>query len=221
VAFQIRNPNSFTWVSSGFFVDWHCHNVDVACWAKGAWPVSAQGMAGRSCPEAGNQFDHFAIEYTFPDGTKLYSFSRHMSGCWETYADYAHGSKGSAVIMSSLADPKPKIYSGQEMSPEKIVWQRREPDCNPYQDEWQLLLDAIRGNKEHNEVRRACQASIAAIMGRAAAHTGGVVTWDQAMNSDFRFVADIDGLTFEKEAPIHEGPDGLYPAPRPGATKEI
>ena len=83
------------------------------------------------------------------------------------------------------------------------------------------LFAAIRENKEHNEVRRACQASIAAIMGRAAAHTGQVVTWDQAMNSDFRFVADIDGLTFEVEAPIHEGPDGLYPAPLPGAAKEI
>ena len=88
VEFQLRHPNSFTWVSSGFFIDWHCHNIDVACWAKGAWPVSAQGMGGRCYAEAGNQFDHYTVEYTFADGAKLFGFSRHMQDCWETYADY-------------------------------------------------------------------------------------------------------------------------------------
>ena len=73
VMFQLRTPNSFTWVSSGFFIDWHCHNVDIACWAKGAWPVKAQGMGGRCYPEAGNQFDHYTIEYTFADGAKLFA----------------------------------------------------------------------------------------------------------------------------------------------------
>ncbi|HQI29040.1 MAG TPA: hypothetical protein PLT20_13220, partial [Sedimentisphaerales bacterium] len=55
--FQLRYPNSFTWVSSGFYIDWHCHNIDVACWTKGAWPVSAQGMGGRCFEQAGSQFD--------------------------------------------------------------------------------------------------------------------------------------------------------------------
>ncbi|MBL7189872.1 MAG: Gfo/Idh/MocA family oxidoreductase, partial [Phycisphaerae bacterium] len=115
VAFQLQHPNSFTWVSSGFFIDWHCHNIDVACWTKGAWPVSAQGFGGRCFEQAGNQFDHYTVEYTFADGTKLLAFSRHITGCWETYADYAHGSKGSAVIMASLAAPKPKIYKSHNM----------------------------------------------------------------------------------------------------------
>ena len=70
--FQIRTPNCFTWVSSGFFIDWHCHNVDMACWAKNAWPVEAQGMGGRCYPEAGNLFDHYTVEYTFADGAKLF-----------------------------------------------------------------------------------------------------------------------------------------------------
>jgi predicted dehydrogenase len=221
LVFQIRNPNSFTWVSSGFFIDWHCHNVDVACWAKGAWPVSAQGFGGRSYEQAGNQFDHYTIEYTFADGTKLFAFSRHMTGCWETYADYAHGSKGSAVIMASLAEPKPKIYKGHDMVPNEVAWEFRGPDPNPYQAEWQLLLDAIRQDKPHNEARRAGEADVAALMGRMAAHTGQYITWDQALKSDFQFVADIDHMTFETPAPIHEGPGGIYPAPQPGVTKEF
>ncbi|MEA3225217.1 MAG: Gfo/Idh/MocA family oxidoreductase, partial [Planctomycetota bacterium] len=158
VAFQLQHPNSFTWVSSGFFIDWHCHNIDVACWTKGAWPVSAQGFGGRCYEQAGNQFDHYTVEYTFADGTKLLAFSRHITGCWETYADYAHGSKGSAVIMASLGAPKPKIYKSHNMVSDELVWQYPKRDPNPYRVEWQLLLDAIRQDKPHNEARRAGEA---------------------------------------------------------------
>ena len=221
LVFQLQHPNSFTWVSSGFFIDWHCHNIDVACWTKGAWPVSAQGFGGRCYQQAGSQFDHYTVEYTFADGTKLFAFSRHMNNCWETYSDYAHGSKGSAVIMATLAGPKPKIYKGHNMVPDNLVWEYGRSDPNPYHAEWQLLLDAIRQNKPHNEARRAGEAEVAALMGRMATHTGQYVTWDQALNSNFQFVEDIDNMTFDSPAPIHAGPDGIYSAPQPGMTKEI
>ena len=220
LTFQLQHPNSFTWVSSGFFIDWHCHNIDVACWAKGAWPVSAQGMGGRSYPTAGNQFDHYTVEYTFADGTKLFSFSRHIKGCWETYSDYVHGSKGSALLMASLGDPKCKIYKGHNMTSDNLIWKYPERDCNPYHAEWQILLDAIRQNKPHNEARRAGEAEIAALMGRIATHSGQMITWDQVKNSNFQFVKDIDNMTFQTPAPIHPGPDGIYAAPQPGITKE-
>ncbi|MCK4292132.1 MAG: Gfo/Idh/MocA family oxidoreductase [Planctomycetes bacterium] len=220
LVFQLQHPNSFTWVSSGFFIDWHCHNIDVACWTKGAWPVSAQGMGGRCYEHAGNQFDHYTVEYTFADGTKLFAFSRHMTGCWETYSDYAHGSKGSAVIMASLGAPKPKIYKSHNMVAEEMVWQYPQREPNPYRAEWQLLLDAIRQNKPHNEARRAGEAEVAALMGRMATHSGQYITWDQALKSDFQFVKDIDKMTFETAAPIGAGPDGIYPAPQPGISKE-
>ena len=221
LAFQLQNPNSFTWVSSGFFIDWHCHNIDVACWAKRAWPVSAQGFGGRCYEQAGNQFDHYTVEYTFADGTKLLAFTRGMNNCWSTYSDYAHGSKGSAVLMETLGEPKPKIYKGHNMVPGNLIWEYGRPDPNPYHAEWQLLLDSIRQDKPHNEARRAGEAEVAALMGRMATHTGQYLTWEQVLNSDFQFVRDIDGMTFETPAPIHAGPGGIYPAPQPGITKEV
>jgi len=220
LSFQLQHPNSFTWVSSGFYIDWHCHNIDVACWTKGAWPVSAQGMGGRCYEQAGNQFDHYTVEYTFADGTKLFTFSRHMTGCWQTYADYAHGSKGSATIMATLAAPKPKIYRSHNMIKSELAWEYGQRDANPYRVEWQLLLDAIRQNTPHNEARRAGEAEIAALMGRIATHTGQLVTWDQVSNSDFQFVNDIDNMSFDTAAPIHTAPGTYYPAPEPGITQE-
>ncbi len=219
--FQIQHPNSFTWLSSGFFIDWHCHNVDVACWAKGAWPVTAQGMGGRCYEQAGNQFDHYSVEYTFADGAKLFAFSRHMAGCWNTYSDFAHGSKGSAVIMSNLAKPRPKIYKGHNMVSENVVWDYRQAEQNPYVVEWQVLLDSIRDDKPHNESRRAGEADAVALMGRIATHTGATITWDQVMQSKFQFVTDIDKMTYDTPAPIRAGSDGIYAAPQPGITKEV
>lgn len=219
--FQLQRPNSFTWISSGFFVDWHCHNVDVACWAKGAWPVSAQAMGGRCYPQAGNQFDHFTVEYTFADGTKLFAFSRHMPDCWSTYSDYAHGSKGSAVIMASLGDPKPRIYKGHNMEDDEVAWEYGRGDNNPYVEEWQLLLDAIRNDTPHNEAKRAGEANLASLLGRTAAHTGAYITWDEMLNSDVQFVEDIDSMTFDSPAPVKAGPGGVYEPPLPGVTKEV
>jgi predicted dehydrogenase len=221
LAFQLQHPNSFTWVSSGFFIDWHCHNIDVACWTKGAWPVSAQGFGGRCYEQAGNQFDHYTVEYTFADGTKLLAFTRGMNNCWSTYSDYAHGSKGSAVLMESLGEPKPKIYKSHNMVPENLIWEFGRPDPNPYHAEWQLLLDAIRHDRPHNEARRAGEAEVAALMGRIATHTGQYLTREQVLKSDFQFVRDIGNMTFETPAPIHAGRDGIYPAPQPGITKEV
>jgi predicted dehydrogenase len=221
LAFQIQHATNFTWASSGFFIDWHCHNIDVACWTKGAWPVAAQGMGGRCYETAGNQMDHFSIEYTFADGTKLFSFSRHMTGCWSTYSDYAHGSKGSARIMANLSNPKSRIYKSHNMVKEEESWAYDKREQNPYIVEWQVLLDAIRQDEPHNEARRAGEAEVAALMGRAAAHTGQTITWDQVMNSDFQFVNDIDSMDYGTPAPISEGPDGIYAPPQPGLTKEI
>lgn len=219
--FQLRQPMRFNWLSGGFFVDWHCHNVDVACWAKNAWPVTAQAMGGRCYAEAGNLFDHYTVEYTFPDGAKLYAFSRHMANCWQTYSDYAHGTKGSALLMAALGQPKTKIYKSQKMTDDQLLWAYEGNEPNPYHVEWQLLLDAIRQDKRHNEARRAAEADLVALMGRAAAHTGKETTWDQMMDSKFEFVSNIDAMTFESPAPIKAGADGIYAAPEPGRTIEV
>jgi predicted dehydrogenase len=219
--FQLRNAFCFNWTSSGFLIDWHCHNIDVACWAKNAWPVEAQAMGGRCYPEAGNLFDHYTVEYTFADGTKLFAFSRHMPNCWQEYSDYAHGTKGSAILMTNLSVANTRLYKSQKMTKENLTWAFGQAEPNPYHVEWQVLLDSIRQGKPHNESRRAVEANFTGLMGRMAAHTGAYVTREQALNSNFQFVQDIDHMTLSTPAPIKAGPDGRYAAPQPGLTKEI
>ena len=183
--------------------------------------MTALGFGGRCYEEAGNQMDHFTVEYTFADGAKLFAFSRHMNNCWNAYSDYAHGSKGAAVMMTTWPEPNPKIYKTQNMVPENLLWEYGRRDCNPYHVEWQVLVDAIRNDMPHNEARRAGDADVAGLMGRMACHTGQLITREQAMASNFQFVDNIDDISFDTAAPIHDGPDGIYAAPLPGLTNEL
>jgi hypothetical protein len=92
---------------------------------------------------------------------------------------------------------------------------------NPWQAEWDVLLSAIRNDRPHNEARRAALSNLGAIMGRAAVHTGRVVTWEEAMASSFQFCSKVDSLTASSPAPVQANAEGRYPAPVPGAWTEI
>jgi len=82
-------------------------------------------------------------------------------------------------------------------------------------------LDAIRKDRKHNEARRAALSNLGAIMGRAAVHTGKIVTWDEAMASKFQFCPNVAGLTKESPAPVRADTHGRYAAPIPGSWSEI
>jgi hypothetical protein len=90
---------------------------------------------------------------------------------------------------------------------------------DPYQNEWNDLIDAIRNDKPYNEVQRGVEGSLVTSLGRMAAHTGQEITYDQILNSDHEFAPGLDKMTSNSPAPLKAGPDGKYPIPRPGITK--
>src|SRR5262249_44758515 len=142
---------------------------------------------------------------------------RNITGCHQEFASYAHGTKGSAIISTSGHSPaKCRIFKGQNLTSKDLVWRFGREEPNPYQLEWDHLIDAIRHNKTYNEVRRGAEASLITAMGRMAAHTGKVITRDQMLNCDHEFAPDVDKLTMNSPAPLQEEPDGKYPLPQPG-----
>ncbi|MBM4024034.1 MAG: Gfo/Idh/MocA family oxidoreductase [Planctomycetes bacterium] len=219
---QIRNYLGFFWASGGLFQDYVAHNVDECCWMKGAWPVRAQGSGARCY--RGNavdqNFDHYSVEYTFADGTKLFLNARNIPGCHSEFASYAHGTKGSAVISTHMHTPaKCRIYRGQDFAKENLVWAFPQPEPNPYQLEWDALIDAIRQNRPFNEAQRGTEAGLVTAMARRAVHTGQIVTYDEMLHSEQEFAPDVDTLTMDSPAPLPAGPDGKYPVPQPGILK--
>jgi predicted dehydrogenase len=221
--YQIRRFHSFLWASGGCFSDYYIHQIDECSWMKGAWPVEAQALGGRHYrgDSVDQNFDVYAVEYTYPDGTKLLYDGRNMDGCTNAFCSYAHGTKGSAVISTSGHTPgRVRTYKGQNMTRENLIWRFPQPERSPYQLEWVDLIDAIRRDKPYNEVERGAIASLVTSMGRMAAHTGNVITYDQMLNCPHEMAPDVDKLTMDSAAPLRSDSEGRYPVPQPGILKD-
>lgn len=217
--YQIRNFHGFLWASGGGYSDFLIHNIDECCWMKDAWPVEAKGSGGRHYrgDYVDQNFDSYSTEFTFADGTKMFMEGRTMPGCHQEFATYVHGTKGSAVVSSAGHAPsKARIYKGQKFTREDVVWQAKQPEPNPYQLEWDHLMDSIRNDKPHNEAERGTMASLVTSMGRMACHTGRVVTFDDMLNCDHDFAPGLAELTMDAPAPLQLNAQGLYPVPEPG-----
>ncbi len=223
--YQVRHFHAFLWASGGCFSDFYIHHIDHLCWMKNDWPVKAQGLGGRhykqspeGVPFVDQNFDNYSVEYTFGDGSKMYFDGRCVTGAAGIYSSYVHGSKGMAIAARANDCSGPSAtYLGQDPATGKLLWQSTDTS-NPYQNEWDTLVEAIRQNKPYSEVKRGVQTSLVTSMGRMAAHTGQEITYDDMLNCDHEFAPGLDTLTSSSPAPLQPGPNGRYPVPMPGIT---
>jgi predicted dehydrogenase len=222
--YQIERFHGFLWSGGGAVSDFLIHNIDECSWMKDAFPTKAQASGGRhyrgDCVD--QNFDTYSVEYTYADGAKLYLEGRCIEGCFGDHSSYAHGSKGSAIISTGGHMPShASLYKGQTPSKDSgVIWQFEGPEPNPYQLEWDHLIAAIRNNTPYNETQRGVQASLVTSMGRMAAHTGQIITYEQILNSTHEFAPAVNGMGYETPAPLQPDAKGKYPIPEPGIKKD-
>jgi predicted dehydrogenase len=166
----------FTWLAGDHIVEQHMHQHDIANWVIGSTPRLCIGVGGRQVrtdPAYGHIYDHFAVDYEYPNGARVTSICRQTDGCYNRMGENFIGTKGSAIPESKIMDEAGKNiwkYDSQE-------------EINPYVQEHADLIASIRAGKPLNEAKTAAESTLTAIMGRMAAYTGKIVTWTQAMNS--------------------------------------
>ncbi len=224
--YQIQRFHSFLWASGGCFSDFYIHHIDELCWMKNAWPIKAQALGGRhykqspeGVPYVDQNFDTYSVEYIFEDGCRFIMDGRCMAGCNDIYSSYVHGSKGVAIAAKNGdCGPPSSIYKGQNTKRSDMIWESKAPsgEEDPYQNEWNDLVDAIRDDKPYNEAKRGIEASLVTSMGRMAAHTGQEVTFEDMLNCDHEMAPDLDKLNADSAAPLKAGANGKYPVPQPG-----
>ncbi len=144
---------------------------------------------------------------------------RHMDQCWGFFGDNIHGATGCAVLGEGVTDPR--LYKGHQPTAENLLWKYTGPPCNHYQVEHDLLFDAIRQDKPYNEAERSAFAALTGILGRMAAESGKMITWDEALNSNLELAPGLDNLTMESPAPVLPDAQGKYPVAMPGITKVL
>lgn len=217
------HPYQFLWSSGGIFIELMIHQMDELFWIKDGWPVAAHGVGGRfaGSTDASQNLDSYGIEFTFADGSKAGVTGRYIPGCHTEFATFVHGTKAAAKFSGDIHAPDCLLYRDQRTERGNVAWRPEKEAVNPWQAEWDVLLDAIRNNRPHNEVKRAAWSNLGAMMGRSAVHMGRIITWDEITQSQFRFYPDADQLTEASPAPAPADAQGRYPAPVPGKWVEV
>jgi hypothetical protein len=164
------------------------------------------GRQVRTDKKYGEIFDHFAVEYTYADGTKMFSQCRHIRNCWNSVSEHAHGSKGTADLGG-------KIEAGDKK------WRYEGKKNNPYQTEHDDLFAAIRNNTPYNEGEYGANSTLTAIMGRMAVYGGKPVKWEKALNSQIDLMPET--YTWDTIPKVTPNENGEYQIAIPGVTKTV
>ncbi len=207
MAFQTNNWYHFNWLSGDQICEQHIHNLDVGCWVKGEFPVECNGMGGRELRMGGDAsksqiFDHTFCEYTFSDGTKMFSQGRHVAGAWNQVSEAAHGTKGTADPSGSITGPNEWKFDGQPLG--------------GHQQEQHDLIEALMRGDIYNEGEYGAKSTFTAILGREACYSGKVIRWDDLLEKGRELAPGIDDYTLETPPPTLPDENGLYPVPVPG-----
>ena len=207
MAFQCNNWYHFNWLSGDQICEQHIHNLDVGCWVKGAYPVECNGMGGRGMRLDGDAsksqiFDHTACEYTFEDGTKMFSQGRHLRGAWNHVGEFVQGSKGTSDPSGWIDGPNAWKFEGEKP--------------NGHQQEQHDLIEALMRGEIYNEGEYGAKSTFTAILGREACYSGKVIRWDDLLTHGQELAPGIDNYTLNTDPPAMPGEDGNYPVPIPG-----
>jgi myo-inositol 2-dehydrogenase/D-chiro-inositol 1-dehydrogenase len=175
---QVRNWNYFTWLSGDHIVEQHVHNLDIMNWVLGSHPVRAvSGLGGRQVRTGevhGHIFDHFAVEFEYPGGIRMFSQCRQINGCLNLVEEAVVGTGGTSNCKDSI-----RAKSGQR-------WRFRESEPSPYRQEHADLIASIRDGNPINEAQAVAESTMTGILGREAVYSGKAIEWDAAMKSTTR-----------------------------------
>ncbi len=215
--FQMRNWYYFTWLSGDHIVEQHVHFMDRASWIMQEQPPqSAWGYGGRAVrteAKYGDIFDHHAVNFEYPDGVPMYTFTRQQAGCYNEVADLVLGTKGRLVTGRPSGRRSGLRIEGQvDWSPQKDL---RHPEVNCFTE----MFAGIRNGKPINDSHTMAQSTMVAILGRMATHSGQKIIWEDALNSN-RVLAP-KSYTWDADPPVLPRADGSYPHPIPGVTEVL
>ena len=158
---HIRNWNYFTWLSGDHIVEQHVHNIDIMCWIMKGPPTKCVAVGGRQqrvAPEFGQIYDHFGVEFEYPNGARWASYCRQNDKTAGRVSEYAEGTKGRTNCAGSIWGEKNWNFQGEQK--------------NPYVQEHADLIASIRAGAPLNEGKAVAESTLAAIMGRMSAYTG-------------------------------------------------
>ena len=155
----------------------------------------------------GQAWDHFFVEFTYDDGSRMFSQARHIRGTQDNVSEHAFGTGGSGTPGRLNGRDNAQVWSNRDRVPKgSMDW------------EHDMHVKAIREDTPHNDGYHAAMSCMTAVLGREAAYHGKVVKWDELVEKGRPYLPNGEIDSFERNAPVQPDADGFYESsvPIPG-----
>lgn len=206
--YQLWNWYHFNWLSGDQTAQQLIHSLDKASWALGDTPPErVWGMGGRqTCvePKFGDQFDHQAVVFEYPNGVRVYGYTRDQEDCFRNTSDFIVGTKGRCDLLKFT-------ITGQ------TNWKYDGPKEDMYDAEHRELFQSIRAGRPINNTVYMCLSSALAVAAQIACYSGAMLNWNDVTKSKRSFA--LPRYAWDVTPPVSPGPDGRYPAPLQGKAE--
>lgn len=178
-------------LSGDIITEQNIHTLDVASWIMGQAPLSAHGTGGRKCRNVGTCWDTFSVVFQYADNVGVSFTSRQFNGHGTRPEGIRNRMFGSEGVLEAE-------YGGQVLVRGKQFY-RGGQTSGIYQEgaisNIARFHDSIqKADYSNPTVAESVRSNLVTILGRTAAYTGRVVTWDEIVRSKERLVADLEGL---------------------------
>lgn len=178
-------------LSGDIITEQNIHTLDVMSWIMGAPPVSACGTGGRKYRNAGSCWDTFSVVFQYPGNVGVTFSSRQFNGQGTRPEGIRNRMFGTEGVLETE-------YGGQVLLRGKQFYRGGETSTIYQQGAVANIArfhESIQRRDASNPtVAESVRSNLVTILGRTAAYTGRVVTWDEILRSKERLTPDLKGL---------------------------
>ncbi|RPI24352.1 MAG: gfo/Idh/MocA family oxidoreductase [Acidobacteria bacterium] len=192
---RLRQWLNYRVLSGDILVEQGIHVVDIVNWTMKGHPVKAFGSNGRAGrQDQGDSSAYFVVNYTYPNNVNVsFQSTQFDPGLGDVFERF-FGTKGIAEAHYTggvfIKGPTPWDSGVARGSQEEIsakdwatgAFKSSLEDADP--NKQKAVVDSIKNSQYINEAETGAESALSAILGRTAAYTGKVITWDELLASN-------------------------------------
>ena len=190
---EVKRFRNWVWdrkISGDIIVEQNIHVIDICNWALQAHPIKATGAGSRKLrDDAGDCYDNFNIVFTYPGDIQISfgstQFDKHAfdasmrlygtRGSCEAHYDSRMNIAGEEKWDAGLG----KTQEGQFSAAGSFRGALDQADS----EKQKAFVASITSGQFLNEAETGAESALSAILGRNAAYTGKVLTWEKLLKS--------------------------------------
>ena len=186
---QLRHWYYVLPISGDFIVEQSIHSLDLATWVINTDPIRARGFGGHKVRPANSIYDHFAVQYSFPDDLTL-SFT-----CIQSIPFAKDEIRVRAFGADGIFDAD--YYTGVTMRGKEEGVRGTVGDL--YKDGAVINInefhtDILKGDCSNPTVGPSVRSNLTAVLGREAGYNGGEITWTELLKQNRKLQPNLKGL---------------------------